>query len=206
MNTCTQYVSANFTLPPQEHFLSAQHIHVDTAIANAILRKCTRGSFRQWDKNDYDLAVTRLQMPHADGRFGLTPNTIAQTFAKVAMASRFLGLVRSLSPDEQNLWLLNQVVHNPDTWTAPHLLQLKREYDILVDKYECVVQETFTVQDPPAPPSDTLLLPPLKCLYKANVRIQLRPQPGDSRPVLPPSHRTDHEKLGTLDNKHRKVQ
>ena len=28
----------------------------------------------------------------------------------------------------------------------------------------------FTVQDPPAPPADTLLL--LKCLYKTNVRIQ----------------------------------
>ena len=91
VNTCTQYMSANITLPPQEHFLSAQHIHVDTAIADAILRKGTRGSFRQWDKNDYDLAVTRLQMPHADGGFGLTPNTIAQTSAKVAMASRFLG-------------------------------------------------------------------------------------------------------------------
>jgi hypothetical protein len=60
---------------------------------------------------------------------------------------------------------------------------------------------------PPAPPSDTLLLPPLKCLYKANVRIQERPRPGDSRPVLPPSHTlsTDHAKLGTLENKHWKV-
>ena len=91
VNTCTQYMSANITLPPQEYFLSAQHIHVDTVIADTILRKGTRGSFRQWDKNDYDLAVTRLQMPHADGGFGLTPNTIAQTSAKVAMASRFLG-------------------------------------------------------------------------------------------------------------------
>ena len=32
--------------------------------------------------------------------------------------------------------------------------------------------------------------PPLKCLYKANVRIQELPQPGDSRPVLPPPQRT----------------
>ena len=46
------------------------------------------------------------------------------------------------------------------------------------------------MQDPLAPPSDTLLLPPLKCLYKANERIQERPRPGDSRPVLPPSQRT----------------
>ena len=76
VNTLTQYMSENITLPPQEHFLSAQHVHVDTAIADAILRKGTRGSFRQWDKNDYDLAVTRLQMPHTDGGFDFTPNTI----------------------------------------------------------------------------------------------------------------------------------
>ena len=129
-------------------------------------------------------------MPHSDGVFGLTPNTIAQTSAKVAMDSRFLGLVGSLPLDEQNLWLPNQTVHDPDTWTTPHLLQLKIEYEILVDKYGCVVQETFTVQDHPDPPSDTLLLPPLKCFYKTNERIQERPQPGDSRPVIPPSQRT----------------
>ena len=59
---------------------------MDTVIVDVILRKGTRGSFRQWDKNDYDLAV-RLQIPHADGGFGLTPNVIAQTSRKVAMAS-----------------------------------------------------------------------------------------------------------------------
>ena len=145
-------MGANITLHPQEHFLSAQHLNVDTAIANAILQKGTR--FRQWDKNDYDLAVRRLQMPHADGGFGLTPNTIAQTSAKVAMASRFLGLVGSLSPDGQNLWLPNQVIHDPDTWTAPHLLRLKREYEILVDKYDTDVSCRKLSR------CKTLLLPP----------------------------------------------
>ncbi len=103
MNTHAQYISANITLPPQEHFLSVQHVHVDTVIANAILRKGTRGSFRQWDKNDYDLSVTRLQMSHTDGGFVLTPNVIAQKSAKVTMVSRFLGLVGSLPLDEQRL-------------------------------------------------------------------------------------------------------
>ncbi len=96
-------MSVNITLPPQEHFLSAQQVHVDTAIADAILRKGTRGSFRQWDKNDYDLVVTRLQMTHADGGFDLTPNVIAQTSDEVAMSSCFLGLVGSLPLDEQRL-------------------------------------------------------------------------------------------------------
>ena len=74
-------------------------------------------------------------MPHTDGGFGLRPNTITQTSAKVVMTSRFLGLVGSLSPGKQNLCLPNQTVHDPDMWTTPHLLQLKREYEILVDKY-----------------------------------------------------------------------
>ncbi len=49
--------------------------------------KVTRVSFRQWDKNDYDLSVTRLQMTHTDDGFGLTPNTIVQTSVKVSMPS-----------------------------------------------------------------------------------------------------------------------
>ena len=63
--------------------------------------KVLRGSFRQWDKSDYDLAVTMLQNPHVLGGYGMTPNTIAQTSAKVDMSSHFLGLVGSLPPDEQ---------------------------------------------------------------------------------------------------------
>ena len=39
VNTRTQYMSTNITLPPQEHFLSVQQVHVDTVIADAILRK-----------------------------------------------------------------------------------------------------------------------------------------------------------------------
>ena len=38
-NTRTQYMSTNISLPPQEQFLSVQHIHVDKAIAKAILQK-----------------------------------------------------------------------------------------------------------------------------------------------------------------------
>jgi hypothetical protein len=48
------------------------------------------------------------------------------------MASRFLVLVGSLPLDEQQLWLPNQQAHDPDSWTAPHLLQLKVEYDVLM--------------------------------------------------------------------------
>ncbi len=41
MNTRTQYMSANITLSSQEQFLSEKHVHVDMAIANAILKKGT---------------------------------------------------------------------------------------------------------------------------------------------------------------------
>jgi hypothetical protein len=67
-NTRTQFLSANITLPPQKQFLSAQHRHVDTVIANAILKKGTRNSFHIWPKPD----------------------------CEVVMASCFLGLVGSL--------------------------------------------------------------------------------------------------------------
>ncbi len=115
MNMRTQYTNANVTLSPLEQFLSAQHVHVDMSIANAILKKGTRGSFQLWGKDDRDLAVTVLQKPYALGGFGLAPNVIAQTSAKVAMASRFLGFVGSLPSKEQQLWLPNQQAQDPDS-------------------------------------------------------------------------------------------
>ena len=45
----------------------------------------------------------------------------------------------------------------------------------------------YTVQDHPPPPNESRLLPPLDSLYKVHVRNQELPQPGDSRPVMPPS-------------------
>ena len=106
---------------------SSEHRHVDTAIANAILKQGTRNSFHLWPKQDYDLDVTMLQIPQALGGFGLTPNVLAQSTAKVAMSSRFLGFVGSSPPDEQNIWLPHQLAHDPQTWLAPNLLQLKTE-------------------------------------------------------------------------------
>jgi len=61
------------------------------------------------------------------------------------------------------------------------------EYVVLVNNDECKVQEMYTVQDHPPPPSEFLLLPSLDNLYKVYVRNQELSQPGDSRPVMPPS-------------------
>jgi hypothetical protein len=65
----------------------------------------------------------------------------------------------------------------------------KTGYDILVNEYDCEVQEMYTVQDHPPSPNDSLLLPPLDSLHKAHVRNQELSQPGDSRPVKPPCQR-----------------
>ena len=62
------------------------------------------------------------------GGYGMTPNVISQISSEVVMTSRFLGLVGFLSPSEQSLWFPNQLVQDPDTWTLPHLFQLKQEY------------------------------------------------------------------------------
>jgi hypothetical protein len=54
----------------------------------------------------------------------------------------------------------------------------------------------YAVQDHPSPPSEFLLLPPLDNLYKVYVRNQELPQPGDSRPVSPPSqHALSHQMM-----------
>ncbi len=53
------------------------------------------------------------------------------------MASLFPELVGSLTLEEQQLWLPNQQDHDPDSWTDPHLFQLKMEYEVLMNKYGC---------------------------------------------------------------------
>ncbi len=95
------------------------------------------------------------------------------------MVSRFLGLVGSLPLEEQKLWFQNQLTHDPDSWTVPYFLNKKFGYDVLVNKYVCKVQEMYTVQDHPPPPTDFLLLPPLDSLSKSHARNQELPQEGD---------------------------
>ena len=130
-----------------------------------------------------------INNPRRSG-FGLTPNVLAQISTKVATSSRFLQLVGSLPLEEQKLWLQNQLAHDPDSWITPHFLNLKTGYDILVNDHNCKVQEIYTVQDHPPSPNESLLLPPLDSLYKANVRNPELPQPGESRLVMSPSQNT----------------
>jgi hypothetical protein len=129
-----------------------------------------------------------LQIPHSMGGYGMTPNVIAQISAKVAMGARFLGFLGSLSSSEQQLWFPNQNVQDPDTWTSPHLIQLKQEYKKLVEDFNCDIPAFITVQDPPAPPSFIFHLPPLTSLHSGTTRNMELPQPGEPRKV--PSQRT----------------
>ena len=69
------------------------------------------------------------------------------------------------------------------SWHAPHLVNLKKGYDILLNNHNGKVQEMYTVQDHPPSPNEFLLLPPLESLHKTHVRNQELPQPGDSRPL-----------------------
>ena len=70
-----------------------------------------------------------------------TTIVIAGTSTKVVMTYRFLGWVGNFPPPEKWLWFPNQNVQDPDTWTLSHLIQLKSEYENIVDQYSCVVQE-----------------------------------------------------------------
>ena len=112
------------------------------------------------------------------------------------MSSRFIGFVGSLSSSEQQLWFPNQNVEDPDTWTFPHLFQLKQEYKKLVEDFNCDIQEFVMVQeDPPALPSDTLHFPPLTSLHSGTTLNMELPQSGEPRKVQPPSQRTYSRQL-----------
>jgi hypothetical protein len=80
-----------------------------------------------------------IQMSHSMGGYCMTPNVIPQISTKVVMTARFLGFVGSLSSSEQQLWIPNQNVQDPDTWTLSHLIQLLHEYNKLVEDFNCEV-------------------------------------------------------------------
>ena len=65
----------------------------------------------------------------------MTTNVLTQISSKVTMVSRFLVIVVFLAPSDQTIWLPHQNVQDPSTWTLPHLLQLKQEYNNLQIKY-----------------------------------------------------------------------
>jgi hypothetical protein len=131
-----------------------------------------------------------LQIRHRMGGYGMTPNIIAQTSAKVVMTVCFLVFVGSLSSSEQQLWFPHQNVEDPVTWTLSHLIQLQHEYKKLVEDFNCDIQEFITVQDPPAPLSNILHLSSLTSLHSDTTRNMELPQPGEPRKVQPPSQRT----------------
>ena len=87
---------------------SGTFTHTNSPLPLTNLQKGIRGLYRQWNPHDIDLATTLLQISHPMGGYGMTPNAIAQISTKVAMASRFLGLISSL-PREQIL-LMNKFV------------------------------------------------------------------------------------------------
>ncbi len=79
-----------------------------------ILKKDTRGSFRNRSQQEIDLATTMFQMPHSMGGYDMTPNVITHISVKVVMGSHFLGFIGSLLSSEQQLWFPNQNVQDPD--------------------------------------------------------------------------------------------
>ena len=78
-------------------------------------------------------------------------------------------------------WLCWLSVIFGTTVTLPHLIQLQHEYKKLLENFNCDIQEFITVQDPPAPPSKILHLPPLTSLHSATTRNMELPQPGEPR-------------------------
>ena len=57
------------------------------------------------------------------------------------------------------------------------------------------MQESYVAQDPSAPPSDTLLLPPLSSLYSVNTRNRELSQQAESRQIFSPTQHTPSRQI-----------
>ena len=61
-NIHTQYISVKINIPDSGNFLTTQYQHFDRKMANDVLQKVTRDSFRNWPKQDIDLTTTMIQI------------------------------------------------------------------------------------------------------------------------------------------------
>ena len=82
-----------------------------------------------------------LQIPHHLGGLGITPGKPAGIAAFYSATARFVQWLGTLPNKE--MWVRNQDIHDPSTWTAPDLCSLCDLHATLIREYHCVEGPLF---------------------------------------------------------------
>ena len=93
-----------------------------------------------------------LHLPHEQGGFGVTNNTVSRHAALYASTARFVAFLGTFSRDAQQVWLPGNNLDDPSTWVAPPLRMLQHLHEVLVQDYECTDQPAAAqLSQPPGP-------------------------------------------------------
>ena len=147
--TRLQYLNGQISIRNQN---SLQQQHVDRKIADALLKKGTKGAYTSWTQQDRAWVDMVLHLPHEQGGFGVTNNTVSRHAALYASTARFVAFLGTFPRDAQQVWLPGNTLDDPSTWVAPPLRMLQHLHEVLVQDYECTDQPAAAqLSQPPGP-------------------------------------------------------
>ncbi len=114
-----------------------QQQYVDCKIADALLKKSTKQHTDGWDTSSKAWVHMVLHLPHAEGGFGVTFTDVTKNAVFYTTTSRFVACLVAFSQERQSLWLPNDDLKDPSTWSSPPLVLLRDIHDGLLAKYDC---------------------------------------------------------------------
>jgi hypothetical protein len=174
MNTCLSFLSCNVT--PDNMATCCEDpthigpVHVDRQIVNEVLSSATGDTTRQTELPKLNWCKLKVQSPHHEGGYAITPTAAFGLAAFYSATSKFVTLLARLPHGDA--WVRDgQVIAVHDTWSNSQLQALVKANARLIQEYKCAERHS---QDPApvapaaaqAPKANTpLLIPPLNHTY-----------------------------------------
>jgi hypothetical protein len=175
MNTCLSFLSCNIT--PDNMTTCCEDpahigpVHVDRQIVNEVLSASTGDSTRHTELPKLNWCKLKVQSPHHEGGYAITPTAALGLAAFYSATSKFVTLRARLPHGDA--WVHDGlVIAVHDTWSNSQLQALVKANARLIQEYKCAERHS---QDPApvapaaaaqAPKANTppLLIPPLNQL------------------------------------------
>jgi hypothetical protein len=102
-----------------------QQQHVDSKIADALLKKGTKQHADGWDTDSKDWDHMVLHLPHVEGGFGVTFYCVTKDAVFYTTTSRFVSWMGAFSQERQKLWLPKDDLRDSSSWSSSPLVLLR---------------------------------------------------------------------------------
>ena len=159
--TRLQYLNVHI---PKYELTSYQQAHVDVKITDALLKKGTNQLSTTWSKG---WIRARLQDSHAEGGFGITPNSLTSVSGFYTSTARFVQWGGQLGDVARSNYFPSVDLTDTATWNTPILTRLIGIHSSLLHDCKCQEASDPTSHQPashqpppPAPPQPPLQPPP----------------------------------------------